>query len=255
MSNTSWTQSVEKARLATLKTFEGRMEAAAASFEQIPPNGKNAGDHTLSRFADEAGLAYQSLIDYRQVWEWLDRDSKYIFLIRSYSLALEAKRSGNWNTGQDFAVFLDGPTIDGFDRWTVDALRKYLGKGMTNTGKRQAENKAERVIDLLDDPEVVERVADDAATVRKLNRQQAKKHQPDEPIFKPLTSDDADHDRKVQDGAAEIVYRLADKAAGRWTPNERTDMMLHFLRRALDDAADIDVDALIEEIDVYLGAV
>lgn len=45
-----------KARLALLKTFEGRMEAAAASFDQIPPNGKGVKrGRTLTDFAEEAG--------------------------------------------------------------------------------------------------------------------------------------------------------------------------------------------------------
>ena len=118
------------------------MEAAAASYEQVPPNGKGARGHTLTEFAEAAGIEYRTLNQYRQVWKWLACDVTYIGQIGSYSLANEAMTAGRW-TGPKFARFLtetppptweqDGHEPHTFARWTVDALRVYLGKRPTNT--------------------------------------------------------------------------------------------------------------------------
>ena len=61
-----------------------------------------------------------------------------------------------------------------------------------------------------------------------------------------------DFDRDYQDAAAQIVYREADRAAGRWTPNEQTKAMRHFLVRALTTPEDIDPVLLIAEIEAHL---
>jgi hypothetical protein len=67
------------------------MEIAEASFEQVPPDGKNAGGHTLQEFAEEAGIEYGTLDQYRQVWRWLDEDFGLTSEI-SYTVALDGGR-------------------------------------------------------------------------------------------------------------------------------------------------------------------
>lgn len=135
MSN--WEQSVQRAKSALMKTFEGRMDAAEASFEQVPPNGKGA-TGTLTDFAEEAGIELETLSEYRRVWSWLGHDSVPLHGIGSYSTAREAMGSDQWKTGKQFAAFLaktSPPTWEpeGFEpytfkSWTRDALRVYIGR-------------------------------------------------------------------------------------------------------------------------------
>jgi hypothetical protein len=138
MSKITWEASVEKARLASLKTFEGRLEIARASFEQIPPKGKGVPrGHTLADFADEAGLEYQQLADYRSFAGWWGdfRPQPNI----SFTTAREAMRSGRWKNGKAFVTFAlkndPDPEVSAKGNWTLDALRHYLDRPMTNTGK------------------------------------------------------------------------------------------------------------------------
>lgn len=149
MTEHTWEQSVEKARLALVKTFEGRVEAALASIEQIPlGQGRNRdGEPTVAQFALDAGIEYVVLREYRQVTKWLgemsaDADfsadtARYrLGDIKVYSLAREGMNAGKWRNGTLFATFLDANTPpEPFARWTVDALRVHLGQRPTNTGK------------------------------------------------------------------------------------------------------------------------
>lgn len=148
MKTPTWEQSVEKARLSLVKTFEGRVEAALASFEQIPPGSgrRKAGEQTLAQFALAAGIEYDTLKTYREVTKWLGEKSPTDDFstaardvargIGSYTTAREAMRSKKWKSGAQFAAFLlDNDPPEPFAHWTVDALRVYLHKKPTNTGK------------------------------------------------------------------------------------------------------------------------
>lgn len=156
----TWSQSVKKARTALLKTFEGRMAVAAASFEQIPPNGKGA-TRTLADFAEDVGIEYQTLANYRAVYFWLN-DLTQVGKISSWSLAAEAMASKRWRDGATFASFLaettppvfhkPGYEPHAFTSWTVDALRVYLGrepKGTTLAALKAAEIGKEPAVDDL----------------------------------------------------------------------------------------------------------
>lgn len=132
---TTWEASVEKARLASLKTFEGRLETARASFEQFPPKGKGVPrGKTLAHFAAEAGIEYQTLANYRDTAAWwgdLTPQGKI-----SWTAAREAKTSGKWKNGAAFVAMVESnDPPEGFTGWTVDALRVHLGNKPTNTGK------------------------------------------------------------------------------------------------------------------------
>ena len=157
-SNLPWEESVEKARMAVSKSFEGRMEAAAASFEQVPKAGKAAHGHTLSEFALQVGIGYSSLTDYREVWDWLGRDH-LPHMRKSYSVARAAKRSGRWETGKEFVAFAaENPEA----ARTVESLRDYLGKAQTNTGKvaKAAAEEKREPSDLAESVEATEKVGD-----------------------------------------------------------------------------------------------
>jgi hypothetical protein len=132
----SWKQSVTKARTALLKTFEGRMVAAEASFEQVRPNNSHR-DGTLAQFARDIGIEYPTLVEYRIVWLWLGEDDRYIPVIRSYSVAKEAANSKQWSkrSATEFVEALNnaekvvrcsGYEPYFFDEWTVDAVRAVL---------------------------------------------------------------------------------------------------------------------------------
>lgn len=143
-----WEQSVEKARLALVKTFEGRVEAALASFEQIPGGSgrKKNGEQTLAQFALDAGVRFNALTDYRMVTKWLSERSASADHsdaldvargIGSYSTAREAMRSKKWKSGKTFASYIlanDPP--EPFTKWTLDALRIHLNLAPTNTGAK-----------------------------------------------------------------------------------------------------------------------
>ena len=158
MSTQTWEASVEKARLASLKTFEGRIEAALASFEQIPRNSSERGGK-LAQFAEDADMHFDALVRGRTVVAWLNKNGKnlgdfadILAVVRSYSLAVESKAIGNWKNGAEFAKWLEATplptsvdiiTKDGvsvydieppFKRWTVDALRIANGLAPTNSG-------------------------------------------------------------------------------------------------------------------------
>jgi hypothetical protein len=120
-----WRAAVARARSALSKTFEGRMEAALASFEVVPENGRGAAGHTLADFAAEVGIGYAAIDQYRQVMKWLG-DFVYVYEISSYSLARQAQVSGRWESGADFACFLAEADTPPRLRWTVGALRSYL---------------------------------------------------------------------------------------------------------------------------------
>lgn len=146
-----WGHSVEKARLALVKTFEGRIEAALASFEQIPGGSgrKKNGEQTLAQFALDAEIDYTTLKTYREVTKWLGQKSlrgdfseetaRYrVGDIGNYSLAREAMNSKKWANGTLFAAFMESTTppeeVAKNGRWTVDALRVHLNRKPTNTG-------------------------------------------------------------------------------------------------------------------------
>lgn len=120
-----WRAAVARARSALSKTFEGRMEAALASFDVVPEHGRGAAGHTLADFAAEVGIGYAALDQYRQVMKWLG-DFVYVYEISSYSLARQAQVSGLWSSGTDFVGFLGHADAPPGLRWTVGALRDYL---------------------------------------------------------------------------------------------------------------------------------
>ena len=134
-----WEEAVATARTAITKTFEGRMEAAKASFTVIPENGKGAGGHTLAEFAEELGISYGSIDEYRRVWLWLGKSFGHMPEIGAYSIAREAMKSKLWSSAKSFLAArgkADLPT--GFKSWTLDAVRiGMLNVQPTNTGQIQ----------------------------------------------------------------------------------------------------------------------
>ncbi len=127
-----WRAAVARARGALSKTFEGKMEAALASFDVVPQHGKGAAGRTLSDFAAEVGISYGALDQYRQVLRWLG-DFVHVYEIPSYSLARVAQVSGRWRSGADFARFVETEeSLTGLP-WTVSALRLYLNESPRRT--------------------------------------------------------------------------------------------------------------------------
>jgi hypothetical protein len=120
-----WRAAVARARSALSKTFEGKMEAALASFDVVPQHGRGADGRTLSDFAAAVGISYAALDQYRQVLRWLG-DFVHVYEIPSYSLARVAQVSGHWRSGSEFARFLDRVDSPTALPWTVSALRVYL---------------------------------------------------------------------------------------------------------------------------------
>ena len=101
-----WRAAVARARGALSKTFEGKMEAALASFDVVPQHGRGAAGRTLSDFAADVGISYGALDQYRQVLRWLG-DFVACDEIPSYSLARVAQVSGRWRSGAEFASFVE----------------------------------------------------------------------------------------------------------------------------------------------------
>jgi hypothetical protein len=122
-----WRAAVARARGALSKTFEGKMEAALASFDVVPQHGRGAAGRTLSDFAAEVGISYGALDQYRQVLRWLG-DFVHVYEIPSYSLARVAQVSGRWHSGADFARFVEREESPTGMPWTVSALRLYLNE-------------------------------------------------------------------------------------------------------------------------------
>ncbi len=122
-----WRAAVARARGALSKTFEGKMEAALASFDVVPQHGRGAAGRTLSDFAAEVGISYGALDQYRQVLRWLG-DFVHVYEIPSYSLARVAQVSGRWHSGADFARFLERRESPTGLPWTVSAMRLYLNE-------------------------------------------------------------------------------------------------------------------------------
>jgi len=122
-----WRAAVARARGALSKTFEGKMEAALASFDVVPQHGRGAAGRTLSDFAAEVGISYGALDQYRQVLRWLG-DFVHVYEIPSYSLARVAQVSGRWRTGAEFARFVERMESPTGLPWTVSALRLYLNE-------------------------------------------------------------------------------------------------------------------------------
>lgn len=112
---------------------------------------------------------------------------------------------------------------------------------------------------VLRDPEAVRQVIaslpEDAVrnVAVEASRRAAANHEAPERIAVPKPT--VGPDQTYQDAAAEIIYREADRRAGRWTPDERTEAIRHFLIRALTDAAPLDTDHLMDEITAYLQEV
>jgi hypothetical protein len=134
---TTWKQSVERARAAQGKSFEARMEIAAASLEQFgwqgedtPKNGK-----TLEDFADEIDISLQTLWHYRSMRNWLGGNLPAREDV-SYTMARVAMQSGKFETVDDLEQLLKDeeelPTEDAegeevhFDRWTTRALETWI---------------------------------------------------------------------------------------------------------------------------------
>jgi hypothetical protein len=147
-----WRAAVARARGALSKTFEGKMEAALASFDVVPQHGRGAAGRTLSDFAAEVGISYGALDQYRQVLRWLG-DFVHVYEIPSYSLARVAQVSGRWSSGAAFARFLARTETDTGLPWTVSALRMHLqeppgsesaeesrGRARTEQGERVREH-------------------------------------------------------------------------------------------------------------------
>jgi len=122
-----WRAAVARARGALSKTFEGKMEAALASFDVVPQHGRGAAGRTLSDFAAEVGISYGALDQYRQVLRWLG-DFVHVYEIPSYSLARVAQVSGRWRSGAEFASFVEAEESPTGLPWTVSALRLYLNE-------------------------------------------------------------------------------------------------------------------------------
>ena len=122
-----WRAAVARARGALSKTFEGKMEAALASFDVVPQHGRGAAGRTLSDFAAEVGISYGALDQYRQVLRG-PGDFVHVYEIPSYSLARVAQVSGRWRSGADFARFLERMESHTGLPWTVSALRLYLNE-------------------------------------------------------------------------------------------------------------------------------
>ncbi len=122
-----WRAAVARARGALSKTFEGKMEAALASFDVVPQHGRGAAGRTLSDFAAEVGISYGALDQYRQVLRWLG-DFVHVYEIPSYSLARIAQVSGRWRSGAEFARFVEAEESPTGLPWTVSALRLYLNE-------------------------------------------------------------------------------------------------------------------------------
>ena len=122
-----WRAAVARARGALSKTFEGKMEAALASFDVVPQHGRGAAGRTLSDFAAEVGISYGALDQYRQVLRWLG-DFVHVYEIPSYSLARVAQVSGRWRSGAEFARFIEAEESPTGLPWTVSALRVYLNE-------------------------------------------------------------------------------------------------------------------------------
>jgi hypothetical protein len=142
-----WRAAVARARGALSKTFEGKMEAALASFDVVPQHGKGAAGHTLSDFAAAVGISYGALDQYRQVLRWLG-DFVHVYEIPSYSLARIAQVSGRWRSGAEFARFLEGTETDTGLPWTVSALRIYLQE---HPRSERPDGARERVRDAYED--------------------------------------------------------------------------------------------------------
>jgi hypothetical protein len=154
MNTPTWEQSVEQARLASLKTFEGRLEIARSSFEQIPQHGKGAThDYTVADFAEAIGMEYSTLLHYRSFAEWWGRDSAASGRI-SYTVGVEAQASGKWKSGKEFVTFIEKaelPTYTDpsgeyepytFTAWTMNALRVHLNRKPNNNLKLTLKERA-----------------------------------------------------------------------------------------------------------------
>jgi len=128
-----WRAAVARARGALSKTFEGKMEAALASFDVVPQHGKGAAGRTLSDFAAAVGISYGALDQYRQVLRWLG-DFVHVYEIPSYSLARVAQVSGRWRSGAEFARFLEHTETATGLPWTVSALRVHLDEHPRSAG-------------------------------------------------------------------------------------------------------------------------
>ncbi|HTY96926.1 MAG TPA: hypothetical protein VMB91_07775 [Solirubrobacteraceae bacterium] len=135
-----WRAAVARARGALSKTFEGKMEAALASFDVVPQHGRGAAGRTLSDFAAEVGISYGALDQYRQVLRWLG-DFVHVYEIPSYSLARVAQVSGRWRSGAEFARFIEREESPSGLPWTVSALRVFLNE---HPGEAPPEHRAGR---------------------------------------------------------------------------------------------------------------
>ncbi len=131
-----WRAAVARARGALSKTFEGKMEAAFASFDVVPQHGRGAAGRTLSDFAAEVGISYGALDQYRQVLRWLG-DFVHVYEIPSYSLARVAQVSGRWRSGAEFARFIECEESPTGLPWTVSALRVFLNEHPRETPSEQ----------------------------------------------------------------------------------------------------------------------
>ncbi len=127
-----WRAAVARARGALSKTFEGKMEAALASFDVVPQHGRGAAGRTLSDFAADVGISYGALDQYRQVLRWLG-DFVHVYEIPSYSLARVAQVSGRWRSGAEFSRFVEAEESPTGLPWTVSALRLYLNENPRRT--------------------------------------------------------------------------------------------------------------------------
>ena len=136
-----WRAAVARARGALSKTFEGKMEAALASFDVVPQHGRGAAGRTLSDFAAEVGISYGALDQYRQVLRWLG-DFVHVYEIPSYSLARVAQVSGRWRSGAEFARFVEHEESPTGLPWTVSALRLYLNEHPRTYAEERANGSA-----------------------------------------------------------------------------------------------------------------
>lgn len=252
----TWASSIKRAQTAMRKTFDGRMEVAAASYDQIPPQGKGATHaYTLADFADEAGIELSTLKTYRSVYTWLG-DGAHLGTI-SYSTVREAMDSGEWPNGTAFFKFIeqyDPPIWESegyeplqFKTWTLDALRVYLGDEPTNTAKANRAARAEGRV--LTDAEIGAAAAADLAVPSPAQVVEALRSNPE--VAKAVVAhDDAMEAVQVarEDRASARLggYREQEAERGSRIQNERAqdarsrddDIALNLLRSIAHDWAE-----------------
>lgn len=100
---------------------------------------------------------------------------------------------------------------------------------------------------------LIETIANDPDAVRQVARLSVKTRPETEPRPRP----EVDIDKLYQDAAAQIVYREADRRAGRWHPNDTSEAHREMLRRIFAPVSDDprSIEKLHDEITQFLEEV